>query len=339
MPAPEDLRAETFTALQEAMYDIAVPMVVESDAFETEYSGIRQRVEVGPLRSTDDFHSYVVQGETELLEPLRPEFDGLERALNQMATLSAVTRTEDDTLRWHTSMLFHQESASWALDTLVAGLSLQKGEALNIQACLHDPARGLPTRPRKGRPDLDGLLSGAVPMLADACGNRGWLTTSDESGLTTEIPFGEDTSLYQVLAQHHPTCGPGVLFLAHCPVGLASGDLLEKVVDRAATHLNEAMREELHTREYIPAVGAWVPNEKLQSVSLNAFLPAGMACPSAVFNLGLLFAARAKRLGQTYGAEIAGEGPSKPALARFLPKFILGQDWWARMGGKPGERS
>lgn len=139
------------------------------------------------------------------------------------------------------------------------------------------------------------------------------LTTADSTGLTSELPFGSETALVQMLTDTaNPRLGNGLMVLLSLPLKFEQSSR-----SRLALDLN---RRELGELTRAPFLGSWCPHPSLDTTLTHvSFFPNACALPGLPVTLLRYTATRAKWAAATLlGDEPARAKRPKSAIERFL---------------------
>jgi hypothetical protein len=263
--------------------------------------------------------------------------------LNQAASLSGVLIMPSGDIALGTSFVVHEQNFDWVSRIAQLAAGLQLTEAQRFAAGLEAVGACIATDPhpdRGPRPDQDELVDGVLGLVMNAgqsdvgfqgwepfsemdriFTDEGWFTNSSPEGLTTEAPFGSETALLRVDRMvRHPYYGAGVLFLLRLPIS----PLLEGAdgQDAPGTFADLLNRGSLSTTLKLGSshhLGGWSEDPKIpNTLCCAAFLPASLAEPNVVLNLGVAIGVRAAQLGRDLGEAFLGPGPSRPAIERLM---------------------
>jgi hypothetical protein len=140
------------------------------------------------------------------------------------------------------------------------------------------------------------------------------LTTADETGLTAEFPFGEQTALFQMLTEApNPRMGNGLLMTLKLPVNISRPECASLAVDLNLREQSEFTRA--------PFLGSWCVSPGDESLAFVSFLPnAADSSNAAILNFFYYAAARSQwALESVFGGDYQGSWKTAaPALARAM---------------------
>ncbi len=139
------------------------------------------------------------------------------------------------------------------------------------------------------------------------------LTTASDTGLTSELPFGSETALVQMLTDiENPRLGSGLMVLLKLPLSFPPGSR-----SRLALDLN---RRELGEMTRTPFLGSWCPDPTNQStMTYVSFLPNACALPGLPTTWLQYTASRAKWAESVFlGGKQKPTTRPKSALERLL---------------------
>lgn len=269
------------------------------------------REETGPSGET----GYLVCVRTELLRELDltdTALEGINAISMQCASMSGpVYDVAARRLDLWTLVRLHDDNGSWMRFLLGAAAVLQLAEARALAPLLADAVGALPAtsdHPESGVREVPDEMafaagifvrSGDEPCawtasefrdLVDEFGNHppAVAAAAGEHGFTVEFPFGERTSLCQVLGdQPHPLYGNGLLVLQRFPVEVGS----EAEGVRLALSLNAA---DLTRRVTGYGFGSYVYADAM--IHFTGFVPNALHKPGLLPNLYFSCAARAQAM-------------------------------------------
>lgn len=292
---------------------------------------LAQHFEVGPPIRSHDLDVHIVRIWTEVARDVDPAVDPAQLLgpINMHATMSALVFDPDAaTINECCTAVVHRENIGWLCKILMTAAVLQNATAHShahpiAQACNGTPAAS--NHPVSGeRPDFDDMLNvpeqviiplGAEPSrftgpLAEGLGKSaiemGWFGTSDETGITCEVPytgnvpaFMQDpnspdtkhlTALVRIFTdQPHPQFGNGALTLMQLPIAPGA--------DQAAKLANHLNIVEAQGDVSTLLLGAWCPDESRDDgigLAFCSFLPNALARPGLLENQIMYQAARAR---------------------------------------------
>ena len=244
------------------------------------------------------------------------------------AALSGFVRDAADpgVLRLATCFSVHEQVEETLGRLIGLAAALQAATAYRLAADLAratggEPAvSGPPGRVPRTRPDdmvrvIENQIApaGAGPsafagpefgQAADWLERQGFVTNADETGLTSELPFGGMTSLLTLRADDpHPELGSGLtgrLVLPVLPGEAASARAVE-----AALNLNS---DEVASHTDVQFAGSWCPAER--GLAFHLFVPNLVSGPGWVTNLAFALARRAMWAAGVFDQPFEPEGQS-----------------------------
>lgn len=270
---------------------------------------------------------------------------------SRMATISAFVRDPKDRkkIQLACSINVHDQTEQWLSDLMSWVCSIQVTEAhLNapILSTMGDCQLAASDHPQSGaREDLDDMLNIIEQVVAPAGANpSAWvcdemeklvgilqrppcvMVTGDESGLTAELPFGQQTSLLRVMAgAKNPRMGNGCLVTLTLPAQADAGTGSSRWLE-----LNE-LEERSFVRSHL--LGSWCPDDR--GPTFVQFLPNALYRPGTLTNLVMTAVGRAKWATETvYGfdmqSDFTGAIAKKEAmLTEFLSRSAPAKmPWW-----------
>jgi hypothetical protein len=275
-------------------------------------------------------------------DPTNPLVRGVIDHLNRTASLSGVLILPSGDIALGTSFLVHGQNFDWVSRIAQLAAGLQLTEAQRFAAGLQTVGASIATDPhpeRGPRPDQDELVGGVLGLVMNAGQSdvalqgwdfsamdrvftgQGWFTNSSPEGLTTEAPFGGETALLRVdTLVRHPDYGAGVLFLLRLPISpLLEGTDGQGARGTFANLLNRGLLSTTLKWDSSHHLGGWGPDPKIpNTLCCAAFLPALLAEPNVVLNLGVAIGVRAAQLGRDLGEALLGPGRYRPAIERLM---------------------
>lgn len=227
------------------------------------------------------------------------------------STAAMVFDPKDRRLSFWSAITIHQDVAGWLTRLAVSFAILQISEAERIAAKLAGLIKGEPefTRHRISgeRPDADEML-GVVPSLfipkgqdkspwngngelnqiQDMFNEGNCFSMGDDTGLTAEFPFGEQSSMMRVITNEpHRILGNGVGMFLHLPIRTTNDEC-----SSIACALNRAEADKSAVGHFL---GSWCVKE-LGNFSVPAFaffIPALLYQPGILTNLIMSMVQRA----------------------------------------------
>lgn len=197
---------------------------------------LRQRVWADAAEEADGLRAWRVHVETDFLASTDAP-----RTLSvaPLATQSALVRDPaTGASAWHAAMHVHAENVAWAERLLmgVAGLQIAQAESFAVAFAAAGETLRATAHPTSGaRAEPDEIVTAMLPFYASKSTEEPFLqedelaeiaeifepyglTTWDRTGLTTELPFRDETALLQLeLTPRHPVLGSGMLLRLSLP--------------------------------------------------------------------------------------------------------------------------
>jgi hypothetical protein len=177
-----------------------------------------------------------------------------------LATMSGpVINLENQTISLHCSGCVHEENLFWLAPLLELAILLQNYDAVSKAKKIAEIlgwAPALSLHPTSGfREEIDDMLNViervVIPMgqnpfemlepelfhnMASHLSASGLVTTADDDGLTSYVPFGNESALFRVTtSEEHPALGNGLLFTLNLPpeeinqMGKVDGSIIMKL--------------------------------------------------------------------------------------------------------------
>lgn len=146
------------------------------------------------------------------------------------------------------------------------------------------------------------------------------LTTASDDGLTSELAFGNDTSMLLMMTdQPNPRLGSGLLSVLTLPIRLPEAEIPKRIFE-----LNRLEVEELN---HAPFLGSWCKHPSLDGLIAHvSFLPNVCALPNLPMQLLMYAAARNQWAAGILSASEPQGPPSEPpksAITRFFDRFKM----------------
>ncbi|MGE0747614.1 MAG: hypothetical protein AB7K86_20310 [Rhodospirillales bacterium] len=278
--------------------------------------GLRQRVWAGAAIDDHDMTVYRINVVTDLLREVGADRAEASRVLAPLAGVATAAATvfdpQERTLRLWTAATAHAEIAGEMTRLLGAFAALQAAEAAAGAGRLAAQLRAMPdtsAHPRSGAraatsagvQDVEAhclragvqrspwLGGGEIELAQDLLHQANAFASIDDTGMTAELPFGQDTSLMTLaLDGRHPRLGNGLELSLVVPAWGSEGDTaqLAATINRAETTMRIA--------GYLFGswgVRAFGPNH---APVFNSFVPAALHRRGTLVNMVLSMALRAE---------------------------------------------
>jgi hypothetical protein len=203
-----------------------------------------QTIWAEPPFKEDGLHISKVHGEIEFIqysEISESDQDILADSMT-LATMSGpIINPETHTISLYSSGYVHEENHFWLVPLLEQAFLVQNYDAMskaNSIADIFEWKPALSGHPNSGpRTEMDDMLNlidrVVIPMgqkpikslagelfhnMASYLSSSGLVTTADDNGLTSSIPFGDETALFRATtSEKHPALGNGLLITITLP--------------------------------------------------------------------------------------------------------------------------
>jgi hypothetical protein len=250
---------------------------------------------------------YDQQTKTLALASLVRVYDGISQWMNPLISVAAVLQIgEARILGPELAKAFHAEEALSGPPG--RGMRPQPDEMAEVIATLIAPMGKQPSRwlPAEFQQAVDQYMQAPPALLANAGG----------AGFTVEFPYGQQSSLCQVMAdQPHPRYGNGLLLLQSFPTGGKS--------DSGGAELALAMNSsELLQRPFGYGFGSYAYREN--TLYFTSFFPNALYRPELLPNIYFSCAQRAREMSvRLAGADWteASFSPRRSALGRMMDRL------------------
>ena len=208
-----------------------------------------QTIWADPPFEEDGLHISKVHGEIEFMR--YHEYSELNlKILAQSMTLASMggptIEGENNKISMYCNAFVHEENQFWLVPLFELALILQNYTVVSRVDSIADVLSWTPARsshPNSGeRHEMDDMLNlierAVIPMgsqsldriqpelfhnMASTLSESGLVTTADDDGLTSYVPFGDETALFRAnTGEKHPLLGNGLLLTLTLPTGQIS---------------------------------------------------------------------------------------------------------------------
>jgi len=279
----------------------------------------RQRIWTTPAYDDDGIVIHRLFAVTDAVRDVGVSANKVDMALGPLASMALgsamVYSPPENVIRLWSAVTVHEEIAQWMGHLFASYAILQLIEAEQRAEAIAQFVNGAvdeTAHPNTGpRVDPDEMLTvldavfrpmGAKPspwngnaelnQIREILNSGNCFSMGDDTGLTAEFPFGEDTSMLRVITtEPHPVIGSGVGLFLHVPMWGTEED--------AAQIAGALNRAEADKQSMSHLLGSWCAKTIGES-SLPVFaffLPTALHQPGLLMNLVFSFAGRANWVG------------------------------------------